>query len=98
MRCSTSVTERSGSLPMSSATIESTISSEFRLMRYADSSAARWPLMTTTWASPCCTGCAVLPAGAGEDAAAAGAGVVWAMARPVQHRATCAAAMDNAVF
>src|SRR5438094_9819364 len=48
MRCSTSVTERSGSLPMSSATIESTTSSAFCLSFCADCSAARWPLTTTT--------------------------------------------------
>ncbi len=48
MRCSTSVTERSGSLPMSEATIESTTWSEFFLMFWADLRAARWPVTTTT--------------------------------------------------
>jgi len=49
MRCITSVTERSGNLPMSSATIESTISSAFCLIFWADCKAARWPATTTTW-------------------------------------------------
>ena len=47
MRCSTSVTERSGRAPMSDATIESTISSELCLIFWADCSAARLPLTTT---------------------------------------------------
>ena len=76
IRCSTSVTERSGSLPMSSATIESTTSSASCLSFCADCSAARWPLTTTTawsatwaWAAP------------GASAAWAKAGLACSMAR-----------------
>ena len=91
MRCSTSVTERSGSLPMSSATMESTISSEFCLIFWAELSAARLPETTTVsiWASG-------LGSGLG-----AGAGAVWAKAmpaaRPPRRTAACAAATDTAV-
>jgi len=51
MRCRTSVTDLSGSLPMSSATTESMISSAVRFRAAADSSAARWPTTTTVVAS-----------------------------------------------
>jgi len=46
-RCSTSVIDLSGSLPASSATTESTISSAFCLIFWADCSAARWPVTVT---------------------------------------------------
>ena len=57
----------SGSLPASSATTESTISSEFCLIFCADCKAARWPLTTT------------VPSAAGVSGSLGG-GVVWANA------------------
>jgi len=58
MRCSTSVMDLSGSLPMSSATIESTTSSEFFLSCWALSRAARWPVTVTTWGAALAAGAA----------------------------------------
>ena len=97
MRCSTSVTERSGSLPMSSATIESTISSESCLIFWAFCSAARWPVTITVVTSDGSAGLAGLAPFA-DEAAAAGAGGVCASATPLHSNATCAAATDNAVL
>ena len=47
MRCSASATLLSGSLPMSSATIESTIWSAFCLIEIADAMLARTPVTVT---------------------------------------------------
>jgi len=48
MRCSASDTERSGRAPMSTAVIESTMTSEFCLMAWAERSWARMPVTTTS--------------------------------------------------
>src|SRR5574341_1076536 len=75
-RCSTSVMDLSGSLPASSATTPSTMSSESCLILCADCIAARCPVTTTDckWLAPGAAGAETELVGTGVGAEAAPAG------------------------
>jgi hypothetical protein len=84
-RCSTSLTERSGSLPMSSATTESTTSSAVCLMRWADCMASRWPTTTMRGTRP-------------SPGAPSGAASACAHAGPAPSSAAWAVPSDTAIW